>query len=43
MIEEMDVENNPEIPDGGTRKVPFPKEIYIERDDFADPQEIFQA
>lgn len=32
--EELDVENNPEIPDAGTRKVPFSREIYIERDDF---------
>ncbi len=32
--EEFDVENNPEKPDSGTRKVPFSREIYIERDDF---------
>lgn len=44
MIEEMDVENNPEIPDGGTRKVPFSKEIYIERDDFCEdpPKKYFR-
>ncbi len=32
--EELDVENNPEIPERGTRKVPFSREIYIEQDDF---------
>ncbi|HPU22370.1 MAG TPA: glutamine--tRNA ligase/YqeY domain fusion protein [Thermoclostridium caenicola] len=38
LVEEFDVENNPERPEKGTRKVPFSKEIYIERDDFAiDP------
>lgn len=37
-IEEMDVENNPENPNAGTRKVPFSREIYIERGDFmVDP------
>lgn len=34
MVEEFDVENNPEQPDRGTRKVPFCREIYIEQDDF---------
>jgi glutaminyl-tRNA synthetase len=30
-------ENNPEAPDqGGTREIPFSKEIYIERDDFME-------
>lgn len=38
LVEEFDVENNPERPEKGTRKVPFSREIYIERDDFAiDP------
>ncbi len=32
--EELDVENNPELPERGSRKVPFSKEIYIEQDDF---------
>jgi len=32
--EEFDVENNPEMPERGTRKVPFSREIYIEQDDF---------
>ncbi|MEM8887360.1 MAG: glutamine--tRNA ligase/YqeY domain fusion protein [Bacteroidota bacterium] len=35
-VEELEVENNPEDPDGGTRKVPFSREIYIERDDFLE-------
>ncbi len=34
--EEMDVINNPEDPDAGTRKVPFARELYIERDDFRE-------
>lgn len=29
-------ENNPEDPEGGTRKVPFSKELWIERDDFME-------
>lgn len=32
--EEFDVEINPEMPERGTRKVPFSREIYIEQDDF---------
>jgi len=32
--EEMDVPNNPEDPDAGTRKVTFSRELWIERDDF---------
>jgi len=34
--EELDVINNPEDPTAGTRKVPFSREIYIERDDFRE-------
>ncbi len=34
--EELDVENNPEDPSSGTRKVPFSKVIYIEQDDFME-------
>ncbi|NMA65784.1 MAG: glutamine--tRNA ligase/YqeY domain fusion protein, partial [Clostridiaceae bacterium] len=34
LVEEFDVENNPENPEQGTRKVPFSREIYIEEDDF---------
>lgn len=38
LVEEFDVENNPEKPERGTRKVPFSREIFIERDDFSiDP------
>ncbi len=33
-VEELDVENNLENPDLGSRKVPFCRELYIERDDF---------
>ena len=35
-IEEMDVPNNPEDPEAGTRKVPFSRELWIERDDFME-------
>ena len=38
----MDVVNNPEDPEGGTRKVPFSREVYIERGDFmVDPPKKF--
>lgn len=33
-VEYMEVSNNQENPELGTRKVPFTKELYIERDDF---------
>ncbi len=44
LTEEMDVENNPEKPDSGTRKVPFCKELYIDRDDFLEdpPKKYFR-
>jgi len=32
----MDAVNNPEDPSAGTRKVPFSKVLYIERDDFRE-------
>ena len=35
-VEWFDVENNPENPDMGTRKVPFTRELYIEQDDFME-------
>lgn len=35
-IEEMDAVNNPEDPSMGTRKVPFSRVLYIERDDFRE-------
>jgi glutaminyl-tRNA synthetase len=34
--EELDAVNNPEDPSAGTRRVPFGREIYIERDDFRE-------
>jgi glutaminyl-tRNA synthetase len=34
--EEMDAVNNPEDPSAGTRKVPFSRVLYIERDDFRE-------
>ena len=35
-VEEMEAVNNPEDPSAGSRKVPFSRELYIERDDFAE-------
>lgn len=35
-IEEFDIPNNPEDPSMGTRKAPFSRELYIERDDFME-------
>ncbi|MEY3324259.1 MAG: glutamine--tRNA ligase/YqeY domain fusion protein [Chitinophagaceae bacterium] len=37
-------ENNPEDPTGGSRQIPFSKEIYIERDDFMEnpPKKYFR-
>jgi len=35
-VEELDAVNNPEDESMGTRKVPFSREIYIERDDFME-------
>lgn len=32
----LDAVNNPERPEEGTRKVPFSRELYIERDDFRE-------
>ena len=41
-VEELDAVNNPEDPEMGTRKVPFSRELYIERDDFReDPPKNF--
>ena len=34
--EELDAINNPEDPSMGTRKIPFSKVLYIERDDFME-------
>lgn len=42
--EELDAINNPEDPEMGTRKVPFSRELYIERDDFMEdpPRKFFR-
>jgi len=34
--EEMDVPNNPEDPQAGTRRIPFGRELWIEREDFME-------
>jgi glutaminyl-tRNA synthetase len=36
LVEEMNVVNNPEDPQAGTRKVPFSKVLYIEQEDFRE-------
>ncbi|MGK7396945.1 MAG: glutamine--tRNA ligase/YqeY domain fusion protein [Candidatus Cyclobacteriaceae bacterium M3_2C_046] len=43
-VEEMDAENNQEDPSMGYRKLPFSREIYIERDDFLEfpPKKFFR-
>ena len=42
--EEMEAVNNPEDQAAGTRKVPFSRELYIERDDFMEdpPKKFFR-
>jgi glutaminyl-tRNA synthetase len=35
-VEELDAVNNPEDESAGTRKVPFTRELYIDRDDFRE-------
>jgi glutaminyl-tRNA synthetase len=35
-VEHMEVPNNPEDPDAGTRTVPFARELWIEREDFME-------
>jgi glutaminyl-tRNA synthetase len=43
-VEELDAVNNPEDPAQGTRKVPFSRVLYIERDDFMEdpPRKFFR-
>lgn len=43
-VEDMEVENNPEDPDGGSRTMPFGRELYIERADFLEnaPRKFFR-
>jgi glutaminyl-tRNA synthetase len=42
--EELEAENNPENPDSGSRRVPFSRELYIEREDFREdpPKKYFR-
>src|SRR5207244_4832206 len=43
-VEELEAVNNPEDPSAGTRKVPFARELWIERDDFMEdpPSKFFR-
>ena len=43
-VEMLDAENNPEDPNAGTRKIPFSRELYIEREDFMEnpPKKFFR-
>jgi glutaminyl-tRNA synthetase len=43
-VEELDAVNNPEDPPAGTRKVPFSRELWIEREDFMEdpPKKFFR-
>ncbi len=43
-VEEMDMMNHPQKPELGTRKVPFSKELYIEKSDFMEepPKKFFR-
>jgi glutaminyl-tRNA synthetase len=43
-VEELDAVNNPEDASAGKRKVPFSRELYIERDDFMEepPRKFFR-
>jgi glutaminyl-tRNA synthetase len=35
-VEELEAQNNPEDPSMGSRRVPFSRELYVERDDFRE-------
>jgi len=43
-VEEFDAVNNPEDPAAGSRKVPFSRDLYIEREDFMEdpPKKFFR-
>ncbi len=43
-VEELEAVNNPEDPSMGTRRVPFSKVLYVERDDFREepPRKFFR-
>ena len=36
VTEEVDIENNKEVEEMGTRKLPFSRELYVEREDFME-------
>src|SRR5919106_1410254 len=42
--EELEAVNNPEDPAAGTRRIPFGRELYVERDDFMEnpPKQFFR-
>jgi glutaminyl-tRNA synthetase len=44
LVEELEAVNNPEDPSAGTRKVPFSRVLYIEREDFREdpPKKYFR-
>jgi glutaminyl-tRNA synthetase len=44
LVEELEAVNNPEDPDMGSRKVPFSRVLYIEREDFMEdpPKKFFR-
>ncbi|MFO1190316.1 MAG: glutamine--tRNA ligase/YqeY domain fusion protein [Alphaproteobacteria bacterium] len=43
-VDELEAQNSPEDPSAGSRRVPFRREIYIERDDFMEdpPKKFFR-
>lgn len=43
-VEELELINNPEDPEGGSRVIPFSREVYIERNDFMEdpPKKFFR-
>lgn len=43
-IEYVESENNPEVPEMGSRQIPFGREIYVEREDFMEnpPKKYFR-
>jgi len=43
-VDELDAANHPQNPDMGTRKIPFSRVVYVERDDFMEdpPKKFFR-
>ena len=43
-VEELQAENNPEDPEAGHRRIPFARELYIEKEDFLEdpPKKFFR-